>query len=202
MSFHAEILWSVDPEHEPVAKKPVEEVLDIYIQAFGIDDARRLKALAYQTALESGAGRTFIVRTDSMTEQAQQALLKLLEEPPALVRVVLVLRTGIHLLPTVLSRCLVLPQVTEGSRFNLADFIKLSYAERLAIIEESHNKKRTEWFTALQTGLGSWLAEQCFELDPAVYTQLFTTYQLLGTRGASNKMLAEHIALSLPPKVQ
>lgn len=58
---------------------------DIYIReysGFGIDEARELRERANARAI-AGGSRVFIVATPGMTNEAQNALLKTLEEPPA-----------------------------------------------------------------------------------------------------------------------
>lgn len=201
MPFHAQIIWTEEPE-QYVFETSMEECLDGTFTQFTIDDARELKKNAYQTALISGTGRLFVVRSHAVTIEAQHALLKLLEEPPPGVRIVFILRQGITLLPTVLSRC----QTTDTDNLSATDtlhtFLTLSYAERLALIDRYHTKKDTEWFGSLQAGLGQWLAGTPADaLSLRSRQSLQAAYSLLGTRGASNKMLAEHIALSLPVSV-
>ena len=70
---------------------------------FGIDDARALQQLA-QLKTTNGAA-LFFLAISSMTSEAQQALLKLFEEPQAGVVFVLLVPHG-TLLPTLKSRCL------------------------------------------------------------------------------------------------
>ncbi len=70
-----------------------------------IDDVRKANALAALTAGE-GAWRVIVVdAADDMNRNAANALLKLLEEPPARALLLLVSHAPSRLLPTIRSRC-------------------------------------------------------------------------------------------------
>jgi DNA polymerase III delta prime subunit len=70
---------------------------------FGVDDARLISERAHTKPLEA-PHRTFIIVAADMTNEAQQALLKTLEEPPAGAQFVLIVPSPEMLLPTVRSR--------------------------------------------------------------------------------------------------
>jgi len=198
MEYHAVIIWTKEPVQYVVDHSADAEVLDVTVPHYGISDARSLKNHAYQTATQQGMTRQFIIRTESITAEAQQALLKLLEEPPRGVQILFIVRTGVSILPTVLSRCHIVRDVRTPIFDEFTEFLQLSYRERLALIETHHRTKNTEWFTALQAGLGRWPTEGGSALSSQTKNSIQVAYILLGTRGASNKLLSEHIALCLP----
>lgn len=71
----------------------------------GIDDVRDAGAFLHHTAA-AGAWRCLIVdAADEMNVNAQNALLKVLEEPPARTLILLVAHAPSRLLPTIRSRC-------------------------------------------------------------------------------------------------
>ncbi|MBQ6829865.1 MAG: hypothetical protein IJO59_01925 [Clostridia bacterium] len=73
-------------------------------RSFHVDEIRRIREEAYILPNE-GRRRVFILRdAGQMTEQAQNALLKLLEEPPSHVVLILTCEQRFQLLDTVLSR--------------------------------------------------------------------------------------------------
>ena len=81
--------------------------------SFHIDSIRQLRSDAFVTANE-GVGKVFILEdAQDMTAQAQNALLKLLEEPPAGVRLLLLVRRREMLLSTVVSRCQIITLKSE-----------------------------------------------------------------------------------------
>lgn len=72
--------------------------------ALKIEQIRDLRQDALRPALEAPVKVYILPDAHKMTEQAQNALLKILEEPPAGVRFVLTAPTQDKLLPTILSR--------------------------------------------------------------------------------------------------
>src|SRR3989344_7773439 len=95
---------------------------DVYVrqyEKFGIDEARALREMA---SLKSLSGKAlFILGAVSVTTEAQQALLKLFEEPAQGAVFILLVPHG-SLLPTLRSRCLplsegmILSQNTEAGK--------------------------------------------------------------------------------------
>ncbi|MBI3385747.1 hypothetical protein HY031_01535 [Candidatus Gottesmanbacteria bacterium] len=113
--------------------------------SIGIGDvrefARRMTLTPYQSPLSVGV----INEAHALTLQAQQALLKTLEEPPPHARIILEASHAQTLLPTVISRCSVLDlgHATEYSQKDMASCIsvilKLARADlkdRLAAVNE------------------------------------------------------------------
>ena len=70
-----------------------------------IDEIRALNQLLRQTALENGWKVAIINYADRLNDQASNALLKSLEEPPEKTLILLVTQSPQELLPTVRSRC-------------------------------------------------------------------------------------------------
>ncbi len=86
---------------EPTGKNPSKEIR--------IEDIRQLSDFAY-TASHRGQARVILIwPAQSLNTNAANALLKTLEEPPAGLRFVLVGRSLTHVLPTIRSRCRLLP---------------------------------------------------------------------------------------------
>lgn len=70
-----------------------------------VDQIRALSAEAVVLPNEAGAKVYVVEEAEAMNTAAQNALLKLLEEPPAWVRLILCAARGEALLPTIRSRC-------------------------------------------------------------------------------------------------
>jgi len=88
------------------------DVLEIDIAAdktvVTIDQMRELRRLAYLKPM-AGKRRVFIVTAaDSMEDDAANALLKILEEPPLFTQIILLSENPSLILPTIKSRCRVL----------------------------------------------------------------------------------------------
>ncbi len=83
----------------------------IHIEAKGsikIDDVRSVPAEVANKAYEGGYKAVVIAQADAMTPQAQNALLKVVEEPPANTVFVMGAQNIKNILPTILSRCIIL----------------------------------------------------------------------------------------------
>lgn len=72
--------------------------------SIGIDQVRQLQQKLTQTANQGGARVAIIRPADKLTEQAANAILKILEEPPADMFWLLAVEHAAHLLPTLKSR--------------------------------------------------------------------------------------------------
>lgn len=77
---------------------------DRQYETFAIDDAREVKSLAETRPANEGAYKVFVLTMNAITVEAQNALLKLLEEPPEYARFFLIMPSAHLLLPTVRSR--------------------------------------------------------------------------------------------------
>lgn len=100
-----EILWK-EPEaqDEPGAKRPKQPSIEIKV-----DQVRELADFLYIRS-HRGALRVALVHpAEDMNENAANALLKGLEEPPAAAVFILVSHRPAQLLPTIRSRCVALP---------------------------------------------------------------------------------------------
>jgi DNA polymerase-3 subunit delta' len=82
------------------------DVRDRKMQDLGIDVIRQFLIGAAGRVSSRGRGRVFIVLdAELMSTEAQNALLKTLEEPPAGVTILLIAQSPQQLLPTAVSRC-------------------------------------------------------------------------------------------------
>ena len=91
---------------------------DISIQQFGlfsVEDARKISDMAYRAPI-GGSQKIIVIAAPRIFEQAQNALLKIFEEPPAGVTLVLVIPSKGILLTTLRSRLLPLPLHADESK--------------------------------------------------------------------------------------
>lgn len=91
---HADVVWL-----EPEMKSRV----------IGIDPMRETNNFLRQTSFEGGWKAAVLVHADRMNESAANAFLKTLEEPPDRCVMLLVTDSPQALLPTILSRCQMIP---------------------------------------------------------------------------------------------
>ncbi|MDE2071604.1 MAG: hypothetical protein KGI70_02655 [Patescibacteria group bacterium] len=179
-------------EHSP-------NVLVEEIEKFGIDDAHELRARA---GLRT-ARALFVLGVSSITSEAQQALLKLFEEPQKGVVFVLLVPHG-TLVPTLRSRMLAYPtHIEDASTAGVLakKFLSSSAQARSDIVaelleDEGGEKERVR---ELLTGLEGILTTHM--RDTKVRSALEDIARVRGyiaDRSASLKMLLEHLALALP----
>lgn len=84
-------------------------------RSFHIDTVRELRETAYVLPNEAARRVMILAGANAMTEQAQNALLKILEEPPAYLLFILTCESRAQMLPTIQSRslCVSLSGVSE-----------------------------------------------------------------------------------------
>lgn len=165
---------------------------------FGIDMVRALIQSAHRRPQEGEEEQLIMVATEFITEEAQQALLKIIEEPPVSTKFVFVLPHGYTLLPTLESRFERQEGSIEASDISVFKaFLDSSYAQRMAAIEESTKKKDHVWQSAMKRGLLVYLRLNIKDISHDTLKELEYVARLLLTRGASNKFLLEHLALTL-----
>lgn len=185
-------------------------------ERFGIEEARELIGRA---ALKNFDLATFFIAASSVTTEAQQALLKLFEEPQEGTTFVLLLPHG-ALLPTLRSRMLeyekrppaqkkvlgspVSAKTKEAGRPDyfseqVAAFLAASGKERSDFIakllkDEEEIKERVRNFVdALEI-----LLLKDIKRNAQALRDIAMVRDYLGDRAPSLKMLLEHLALSLP----
>lgn len=177
----------------------VGEVNRLTFSTVGIDEVRDITLKANLRPI-SAEFCLLVVEASNITYEAQQALLKILEEPPATTRFLFVVPTDVNLIPTLLSRFLDLSEKEIVSNEVLAvfnDFYHESYADRLKDITSHVSSKDNAWIYDIKTGLASYLdADQVMDIEKMKACSFIL--ETLATRGASNKMLLEELALLLP----
>lgn len=108
----------IDPEH-PVArriqagsepglfsvKRPYDEKTKKFKSQITVDEIRKLKNFFALSAADGGRRVVIVDSADEMNVSAANALLKLLEEPPADTTLLLISHQPSRLLPTIRSRC-------------------------------------------------------------------------------------------------
>jgi DNA polymerase III delta prime subunit len=122
-------------------------------QTFTIEDARNLKGLHETRPIGQTGKKVFIIYMNAITNEAQNALLKLFEEPSEYAHFFLVIPSSHVLLPTVRSRMALIghhsgnavnAELEEEARkfLNLTSGKKLEYIKR--IVEDISKEKKTK----------------------------------------------------------
>lgn len=171
------------------------EIIDQYDTKFGIDDARELVRKASNRPIVDSQ-QCLVVRTDFITHEAQNALLKILEEPPQSTKFIFVVPLDFDMLPTLASRFQLFKTAEVGNSpvAEFEAFKSSSFKDRLSAIEKSAKQKDTDWQRMIKQGLIGFINNSNHTKS---LTELEFVARKLLTRGASNKMLLEHMALVL-----
>ncbi len=199
------VLGDVVAHLENLIGAPLAGNPDVWIyetEQFTIDDARLLKEKSIRKPVS--IDRTvLIVATAVITTDAQQALLKVLEEPSPHTHIFLLIPPTTQLLPTVISRVYVVPHGSDQSsetsekniRAQVTTFIANQPAERLLRVQKLVDGKDV---AAQRHFVALLVAELRRHKRFDAITSVYTATQFLGDRGSSPKLIFEHLATTLP----
>ncbi len=175
---------------------------DLYVRSykqFGVEEAREIRARAAARALTGR--RIFVVATPSMTNEAQNALLKTLEEPGDSI-FFLVVPSPHALLATIRSRAHILAIARrESGGAHASAFLSASPEKRLAIIapliEKGDDDKRNmndilDFLDSLERAIAA--SERVESAMGAIYR----ARRYIADTGALVKPLMEQLAFLLP----
>ncbi|MFN4192729.1 MAG: DNA polymerase III subunit delta' [Tabrizicola sp.] len=98
------LLQGAEPRHFLLRRGPNEKETALS-QVISVEEVRKMKSFFALSAADGGQRTAIIDSLDEMNTAAANALLKLLEEPPANVTFLLVAHQPARLLPTIRSRC-------------------------------------------------------------------------------------------------
>jgi DNA polymerase-3 subunit delta' len=162
-------------------------------EAFGVDESRELSSMQSLRPV-MGDKKIFIVAVGSITSEAQNALLKVFEEPTPGTHFFVVSSSARILLPTLRSRMVVI--VHESARTvapaDAKEFIRLSPKDRLAfvapIIEEKDKARAEEFLQAL-------VAELHKAGKTKAIREILPLIGYLKDRASSLKLILERVAL-------
>lgn len=171
---------------------------------FSVEAARTLKEWAYVKAV--GTEKAALLMVESMTLEAQNALLKVFEEPPAATSFHLVMPSRGVLLPTLLSRVMIEVVAGEGTQADesVLSFVNGSLAERLELsatlakAKESGEAKRI-----VERLIAEWHDRRPSPGRTHALRSLLSVRSYLDDRSPSLKQLLEYTAVvSIDPALK
>lgn len=170
---------------------------EVFPDLLTVADARRIAQSAARMPIES-AERVLVIFANRIGNEAQNALLKLLEDPPGHTRFVLVVPTVTMLLPTVRSRLQLESTVNDVgvTTESGSAFLQATYKDRLGTIERLHKAKDRVTMRAMLTDIGNYVSQQ--SVSSECMRAATTALQYRDFSGASMKMWLEYLALLLP----
>jgi hypothetical protein len=175
------------------------------VETFSIDDSRALVSSQSMTGFDS-AKKIFIISFDSITTEAQQSLLKVLEEPTPETHFFFVTPNTEIFLPTIISRVRLIEPVgtssVSGVKFDAVEFYGATPAKRISMcasLIKAKSRRRTRAFLdELEKG-GFELFRGGKVKEMSVFLEkLPTLKQYVGLRGSSLKQIIESACLLAP----
>lgn len=177
---------------------------DVYIREylqFGIDEARELRSRAGSRAIKENR-RVFIVVSSGMTADAQNALLKTLEEPQADATFYFIVSSPETLLPTLRSRAQILrfrEMSAQKEIINAKEFLRAAPASRIEMLKRILPKEKEvrdvgtiiTFLSSIERTLGAGGAGKTKEGLEAVYR----ARKYVADKGSLLKPLLEQVAL-------
>lgn len=185
------------------------DLFDRRYESFTIEDARAIKSLAETRPAAGGAVKIFLIMAKSMTVEAQNALLKLLEEPPSYAHFFFIIPSAHILLPTVRSRMrLVSSHGSVHDTVLAEEFLRVPPTKRMDWIKSfmddiSKDKRPKHDAVELIKSLESVIAKRTGHLpaglskDRAALEAIMLAERYSSDRAPSMKMLLEYIAMNL-----
>ncbi len=171
--------------------------------SFTIDDARKVREGSSKKSF-SGKGRVFVIKADTFTREASNALLKTLEEPMGLSRFFVITGSLENVLDTLRSR---LSSITFYHSAELSkereEFIKKFFGSsadgRIKMVQKisEDRKKTSDFLNGLEIFLEKRLTENFQENVIKALDDISRQRSFLGRRASSPKMILEHLSLTL-----
>lgn len=172
--------------------------------SWGVDESRQLKEAQSRRAC-SWPAKVFVIASPAVSLEAQNSLLKTLEEPTAGTHFFLVTnRLGVFL-PTIVSRCQVIRFREEiGKEDRAAVFLKADIADRFEMVKEILKLQDDDPAQVLNF-LNELLSVYWTKIQRPVTAKnlagaqaIFDGISYAGTRGSSPRIILEHLAGVIP----
>ncbi|MEK7180400.1 MAG: hypothetical protein AAB706_02905 [Patescibacteria group bacterium] len=166
----------------------------------GVEEGRIIKERQSLTSFGGGL-KVFIVSADSVTFEAQNALLKVFEEPTPKTHFFLILPSTEALLPTFLSRVFLYRYESNKESDFAKEFLKATPTARITLLAKMIEEKNRGEALSFLNGLEKTLRESKKELtkdDVFVFEEIIKCRGYLSDRSPSFKTILEYIALIVP----
>lgn len=171
---------------------------------FSIDDVRQLKSSALIMPADPESKKIFIIAMNGLTVEAQNAMLKLFEEPPVYSHFFLVIPSLHLLLPTVKSRMFIVEGDKSGNseyQKSADDFLNMKIPKRLEFVKKltdeiSKGKKSKSEMVSFLNSLEKAVYEKGGVKEGSeALKSISLAKKYAGDRSPSLKMLLEYVAM-------
>lgn len=192
-----------------INKNSPDVICQMY-ESFTMDDTDQIKEWHSKLGVSNGK-KVCIIATKFINREAEQSLLKIIEEPSSNTHFFIIIPDSSVLLPTIISRVHVIKtkeyQNREMNQFVL-NFLNISSAERIKkvaeIIEKNKDKENSGQLRYYATQFVNGIESEIYkkfkkdisdEKNKFILEELQKSREFLSTPGASVKMILEHLAL-------
>jgi DNA polymerase III delta prime subunit len=186
------------------------DFLDSVYETFAIDDARMLREIHGIRPVHISGKKIAIITMQGITSEAQNALLKLLEEPAEYAYFFLIIPSAHLLLPTVKSRLTFIetenPVSSSTHKNSIHEgevFLKLSVPERLEVVKVlvddifKEKKTKQDALALLDAVERALYSKKNVIAHTSSLQRVDTAKKYMTDRAPSVKMLLEYMALSV-----
>ena len=187
-SAHIRITDQVEEEMEALKQRLFpSRVVPLYKDDFLIDDAKEVIREAY---IAEEKTKYIILAAKLFNEASQNALLKLLEEPPRNIELIIITESKSALLPTVRSRLPLITLKSDKEALTLElSLKKLDLSALFAFIKE-HERTPKHEAKELIEALYNKAMEEGMLLNSAQLEAFETAYKLIGLNARINSILS------------
>lgn len=187
-SSHIIISDSIEEEVENLRKRlHPARVVPFYKDDFLIDDAREAIREAY---IAEASIKTIILAGKTFNEASQNALLKVLEEPPRNIHFVIVAESKSSLLPTVRSRLPLISVAKKKEALHLELSLKKLELSSLFDFIKEHERTPKHEARELIEALYNKAIEEGLMLNTQQLQSFETAYKLIGLNARMNSVLS------------
>ncbi len=188
---------------------PIDVNQQIFEKAMGIEDVRNIHKKIILKPFKGKAKAVVIQAYENITTEAQNALLKVLEEPPANTIIIINTSKKELLLPTIISRCKIIElkeketNLADGDLLQLSDILNIllngKIGDKLKVAQDiSKNKdEAASWLEKMSLFVRKKLIEnQNDSKYPSLLKSLQTTYKAIKNTNVNQRIALENLFLS------
>jgi hypothetical protein len=187
------------------------DLYHIATDAFKVEDARNLKSFSGEMGFNIESKKIFLISANSFLLEAQNAMLKMFEEPIENTHFFIIVPDADILLKTLISRFYLIRHTTNTTTTEAEKFISISLRDRIEFIKEllveveNENEEDVPVLNSTRSKALKFLNAVEIVLEKKIknvpvdcFKQIFKVREFLRMPGSSTKSLMESIALVVP----
>ncbi len=187
-SSHIIVTDQIEEEMESIKQRVYPlRVVSFYKDDFLIDDARKVIREAY---IAEERVKTLLLAGKTFNEASQNALLKILEEPPRNIEFILIVESKSSLLPTVRSRLPLISRNHKKESLQLDLSLKKLELSTLFAFIKAHERTPKHEAKELIEALYNKAREEKIMLNSAQLASFETAYKLINLNARVNSVLS------------